>query len=99
MCIARHAQCTQNTFACLCNISRNMLGTKLIFCLQKNTDVFYKLIVSLWVCVARHAQSNGNNKFAISLQYLKKHMKDAVDFLPADGPNKHQRFLQINVSF
>ena len=41
----------------LWNISRKMWPMKLIFCLQINTEVFYKLIVSLWVCVARHAQS------------------------------------------
>ena len=33
---------------------------------------------------ARHAQSTQNNKFAISLQYLKKHVKNEVDFLSAD---------------
>ena len=46
-----------------------------------------------WVCVAKHAQSTQNNKFAISLQYVRENLKDEVDFLPAD---KHQRFLQID---
>ena len=41
----------------LWNISRKMWPMKLIFSLQINTEVFYKLVVSLWVCVARHAQS------------------------------------------
>ena len=63
---------------------------KLTFCLQINTKVFYK-IVSLWVCVARHAQSTENNKFTISLQYVKENVKDEVDFLPAD---KCLRFLR-----
>ena len=53
-------------------------------CLQRNTKVFYRLIVSLWVCVARHAQGTQNNKFAISLQYLKENVKDEVDSLPGD---------------
>ena len=66
---------------------------KLIFCLQINTKVFYKFIVSLWMCVARHAQSTQNNKFAISLQYLKENIKDELDTLPGD---KTQRFLQID---
>ena len=44
------------------------------------------------VCIARHAQSTQNNKFAISMQYLKENVKDEVDFLPED---KCQRFLQI----
>ena len=30
------------------------------------------------VCITRHAQSTQNNKFAISLQYLKEKMKDEV---------------------
>ena len=42
------------------------------------------LIVSFWVCVASHAESTINNKFAISLQYDKENVKDEVDFLSAD---------------
>ena len=51
------------------------------------------MILSHWVFVARHAQSTQNNKFAISLEYLKENIKDEVDFSPAD---KRQRFLQID---
>ena len=47
---------------------------------------FLQMIPSFWVCVARHAQISQNNKFAISLQYLKKEVSDEVDFLHA---NKH----------
>ena len=43
------------------------MGVKLIFYLQINTTIFYKLIVSFWVCIARHAQSTQNNKFTTSL--------------------------------
>ena len=42
------------------------------------------------MCVARHAQITKNNKFAISLQYLKKEVSDEVDFLHAD---KHESLL------
>ena len=45
------------------------------------------------MCVTRHSQSTQNNKFAISLQYLKKELSDEVDFLLAD---KHERLLQID---
>ena len=55
-------------------------GMKLIVCLQRNTKVSYKKIVSLLVDIAKHAQSTQNNKFAISLQYLKENVKDEVDF-------------------
>ena len=55
--------------------------------------VFYKFILSFWVCVARHPQNTQNNKFVVSLQYLKENVKNEVDFLPAD---ERQRFLQID---
>ena len=43
--------------------------------------------------MARHAQITQNNKFAISLPYLKKEFSDEVDFLHLD---KHQSFLQVD---
>ena len=66
---------------------------KLTFCLQTNRKAFYKMIVLLWVCVARHVQSTEINKFTISLQNLKKDVRDEVVFLDAD---KHQIFLQVD---
>ena len=69
---------------------------KLYICLLIQAKVFYKLIVSTWMWVARHALSTQKNKFVISLQYLNENIQDEVDFLPA---NKNQRFLQIDTSF
>ena len=43
--------------------------------------------------MVRHAQITQNNKFAISLQYLKKEASNEVDFLRAD---KHESLLQID---
>ena len=40
----------------------------------------------------KHSQSSQNSKFAMSVQYLKKEVRDKVDFLHAD---KHQHFLQV----
>ena len=51
---------------------RECEGMKLIFCLLINLKGFFKVILSFKVCVARHAQFDQNNKFAISLQYCKK---------------------------
>ena len=65
---------------------------KLIFCLQINTKVFFKLIVSIWVYVARYARSTQSDKFTTSLSYLKENVKDEVGLLLTD---KRQRFLQI----
>ena len=40
-----------------------------------------------------HAWITQNNKFAFSLQYLKKEVSDEIDFLHAD---KHESLLQID---
>ena len=53
---------------------------KLIFGMQINIEVFYKLIVSFWLCVTRHAKSTQNSKFTLSLQNLKENIKDEGDF-------------------
>ena len=41
----------------------------------------------------KRVKSTPNNKFAISLQYLKKNVNDEVDVLSG---NEHRRFLQID---
>ena len=42
--------------------------------------------------MVKHSQSSQNSEFAMSLQYLKKEVKDAVDFLHVD---KYQTFLKV----
>ena len=37
---------------------------KFIFGMQINIEIFYKLILSFWVCIASFAQSIQNKKFA-----------------------------------
>ena len=44
----------------------------------------------------KHFQNTQSNKFAISLQYLKKEVKDGVHFLDA---NKQQSFYKLALSF
>ena len=70
-----------NTFAMqyICKISRKKGGMKLIFCMQIDKP-FYKLILSILVTMASLAQSTWNNKFAKSLQYLEKEVRDKVEF-------------------
>ena len=65
-------------------------------CLPCMPKFFYRLIVSLWVRIDRYAWITQNNKFSISLQYLKKEVSFVVDFLHAD---KHESFLQIYMIF
>ena len=43
--------------------------------------------------MVKHSQSSQKSKFVMSLQYLKKEVRDEVDFLHAD---KHQSFLQVD---
>ena len=59
--VTRRVQSTQNKFAYLCNISIKAWAMKLSFCLQINTNVFYKMIVSHWVYLPRQSQSTKNN--------------------------------------
>ena len=73
---------------CLYNISKKKLEIKLIF-LQVDFNpfgikVFYKVILSLLMGMIKYSQSTQSNKFAISLQYLKKEVRNGVYFLHAD---------------
>ena len=43
--------------------------------------------------MVKHSQSSQNSKFAMCLQYLKKEVRDEVDFLHAE---KHQSLQQID---
>ena len=64
---------------------------KFIFEMQINIKIFYKLILSFWVCVTRHAQGTQKKMFEKSM--FQKSMGDEVYFLPAD---KHKSFLQVD---
>ena len=55
----------------VCNISRKAWTINFLFYVQINTKVFYKVVVSFWMCITRLVQSNKNNKIT-SLQYLWK---------------------------
>ena len=60
-----------------------------MFCLQMTFKDFFKLILSFKVRAASHVQIRQNDKFAISLQYLKEG-NDELNFLHRD---KHESFL------
>ena len=55
----------------------------------------YKVILSLLLGMIKHSQSTQSNKFAISLQYLKK-VRKGVHFLYAD---EHQSFYKLGLFF
>ena len=53
----------------------------------------FLLGASIILGVVRHAQIIQNNKFAISLQYLKKKVSNELDLLQAQ---KHESFMQTD---
>ena len=57
--------------------------------------VSWKVILSFLMGMIKHSQSTQSNKFAISLQYLKREVRDRVHFLHAD---KHQSFYKLALS-
>ena len=57
---------------------------------------FNKVILSSLMGMVKHSQSTQSNKCAISLQYLKKEVRDGVHFLHAD---KNQIFYNLALSF
>ena len=59
------------------NLKKRKGGMKLIFYMQINKP-FYKLILSILVNMASLAQSTRNNKFAKSLQYLDKEVREKL---------------------
>ena len=76
---------------CLHNISKKKLEMKLIFCMQMKITVSYQLISTLltskfftkwyhhhWLAWSSILKSTQSNKFAISLQYLKKEVTLAL---------------------
>ena len=57
---------------------------------------FYKEILSVLMGMIQHFESTQTNKFAISLQDLKKEVRNEVHFLHAD---KQQNFYKLALSF
>ena len=76
-----------------CNISRRKWIMKFIFGMQINTEVFYKLILSFWVCGTRDSQSTKIKKFPYLCNISRKVWRVKLIFLPA---NKHKGYLQVD---
>ena len=72
MVVARHAQSSKNSKN-LCNISKKRGEMKLIFYIQINIKLCFKLIPLTLVGMARPPQITQNNKLS---QYLKKEVRD-----------------------
>ena len=77
---------------------------QVVFCIQINIkvhfntlgiEVSHNVILSLLMFMVKHSQSTQSNKFAISLEYLKKEVR-WFHFL---HPIKHQSFYKLALSF
>ena len=53
-------------------------------------------VLSVLMGMIKHSQSTQNNKFQISLQYLKKDVKDGIHVFHT---NRHQSFYKLTLSF
>ena len=76
-----------------CSISRKKWIVKSICGMQINIDVFYKLVLSFCVYIARHAQSTQNKTFSYLCNISRKMWVKKFIFLPAE---KHESFLQVD---
>ena len=56
-------------------------------------NVSYKFILRFFIGMIKYPQSSQNSMFVMSLQYLKKKVRDEVNSLDTD---KHEGILQIH---
>ena len=66
---------------------------KLIFFLTDKHERKLHIDSMVLIVMVKHSQSLPKTKFVMSLQYLRKQVRDEVAFLHAD---KHQSFLQVD---
>ena len=60
---------------------------------HKSFENFLQIDTMILIGMIKHSQSSQNSKFAMSLQYIKKEVRNMVDFLLAD---KHQSSVQVD---
>ena len=93
MCVARHAQITQNkNFAISLQYRKKEVNDKVDFLYASKRGDLLQIDTMIFLEMVKHLQSSRNKKFAISLQYLKKQVRYGVGFLHAD---KHHSGLQV----
>ena len=68
----KYCQPIKLQYSLKCNIWRKKWMIQLIFGMQINIEVFYKLIISFWVSAARHAQSTQNKKLSYLCNIFRK---------------------------
>ena len=94
MCVARHAQITQNRkFAISLQYLKREVNDEVDFLHAGKHENLLQIDTMILMDMVKHFQSFPNSKFTMSVQYLKKEDSDDVDFLHAD---KYQSGLQVD---
>ena len=95
--MTRHVQITQNNkFAIslqylkkeFSDLSKNLVD----FLHADKYESLLQIDSMILMGMIKHSQSSQNSKFAMSLQYLEKEVRDEIDFSHGD---KHQSFLKV----
>ena len=93
MCVARHAQITQNkNFAISLQYRKKEVNGKVDFLYASKHGNLLQIDTMIFLEMVKLLQSSRNKKFAISLQYLKKQYRYGVGFLHA---GKHHSGLHV----
>ena len=85
MCVARHAQITQNKkFAISLQYLKKEVNDEVDFLHAGKHENLLQIDTMILMEMVKHFQSSQNSKFTMSVQYLKKEDRDKVNFLHAD---------------
>ena len=76
-------------------VEKRTSNMKSIFCLQINIKGFFKLILSFYVCVARHGQITQNNKFASFCNLLRENLIKLIFFMQNSMNVSHKLILRF----
>ena len=81
MCVARHAQITQNKkFAISLQYLKKEVNDDVHFLNAGKHENLLQIDTMILMEMVKHFQSSQNSKFTMSVQYLKKEVRDEVDF-------------------
>ena len=87
MCVARHAQITQNRkFAISLQYLKRQVNDEVDFLHAGKHENLLQINTMILMEMVKYFQSSQNSKFTMSVQQLKKEVRDEVDFfLDADA--------------
>ena len=81
MCVARHAQITQNRkFAISLQYLKRQVNDEVDFLHAGKHENLLQINAMILMEMVKYFQSSQNSKFTMSVQHLKKEVRDEVDF-------------------